>query len=810
MSKPLKLTIGIVAVLLALIVAVSLFLRHLVVKSFPVTEGTLTARGLEREVQVVRDRLGVPHIRAANEHDMFFAVGYVHAQDRLWQLDLIRRAGQGRLSEIFGSKTVEFDKLFRTIGIARVATEIEHALHPESKALLVAYADGINAFIRDNEKRLPVEFDMLNYRPESWEPQHSVIVARMIAWELNLAWFTDITFGMIAERVGPVKASEILPVWQKDAPRIVAEYPAHLGERFIDVNSKFLAFMGAEGLTGGSNCWVVGPGKSSDGKPILANDIHLMMPAPARWYQLHMSCPGWNVAGVSLPGTPLVVAGRNDVIAWGLTNAMVDDADFYVEKIDSSSSTYLVQDRLYPVEAHNDTIHIGRNDSLVITIRKTRHGPLIDQVHPLLKDSGSTYRSYALAMRWTGLETSDETYAFYLFDKARTPSEFAAGISYFTVPGQNVVYADTVGNIGYWMAARVPIRGRYNAMMPVPGWIPDNDWKGYVPVQQLPKIWNPPEGFIATANNKITRDNYPYYISELWEPPSRIQRLRELLSTNDQLTPEDFKRFQMDVLSPYGREFVGHLLHAFDRRTPEHPLGAAALEYLRNWDFRYHRDEVPSSIVNVTIVRFFHNVFEDEMGEKLFKQFVTFSAIPYRVSSQLLARQEEGGFTGGDSPWFDDVRTPQVETKDEILRKSLYDALDELQARFGSDTKLWRWGDLHTVTFAHPFGTRKPLDRVFNIGPFPVQGSANTLCKMDFRIDNPYVVTVGPSMRHIIDMGNALAFSSVITSGESGQALHTHYDDQTVLWLNGSYHAVVMNWPTVGESQWELLTLRPR
>lgn len=809
MSKPLKLTLGIGTALLILLIAVILFLRYLVTKSFPVTEGTLAVQEIYDEVHVYRDQFGVPHILAKNEHDMFLAVGYIHAQDRLWQLDLIRRAGQGRLSEIFGEKTVEFDKLFRTIGIARVAEEIERNLHPESKELLVAYADGINAFIRDNEKRLPVEFDMLNYRPEPWQVQHSIIVTRMIAWELSLAWFTDITFGIIAERVGPVKASEIIPVWQKNAPRIIAEYPGRLGEKFLDINSKFLAFMGIEGLQGGSNCWVIGPQKSSNGKPILANDVHLMMPVPARWYQLHISCPGWNVAGVSLPGTPLIVVGRNDAIAWGVTNAMVDDADFYVEKVDSSRSLYLFDGREYPIVTREDTIYVGKNDSVIVTINKTRHGPVIDRVHPLLKDSSTNFAQYALAMRWTGLEVSDEAYAFYLFNKAKNAAEFAAGIPYFMVPGQNVVFADTSGNIGYWTAARIPIRGKYNPMMPVPGWLAENDWKGFVPAQQLPKLWNPPEGFIATANNKITKDNYPYYISELWEPPSRIERIRELLSSTNQLTAEDFKRFQMDVLSPYGKEFVSYLLQACEHQTPNHPLANAALEYLRNWDFRFHRDDVPSSIVNATLVHFLRNVFEDEMGDTLFKQFVTFSAIPYRVASQLLARQTEGGFADSSS-WFDDIRTPAIETKDEILRKSLYDALDELQTKFGSDTKLWRWGSLHTVTFSHPFGSRKPLDKVFNIGPFPVQGAASTICKMDFRISNPYVTTVGPSMRHVIDLGNTSTFSSVITSGESGQALHKHYDDQTVLWLNGSYHKMVMDWGTIQESKWERLTLRPK
>jgi penicillin amidase len=803
LSRPLKIALGVVTVLVVLAVGLFLFARHLVTKSFPITSGTLALPGLYETVSVYRDELGVPHLMAQNEHDMFFAAGFVHAQDRLWQMDLTRRAGEGRLSEIFGKETLAFDKLFRTIGIRRIAEAMDQQLSHESRLVLSAYADGVNAFIRTSEGKLPVEFDMLEYHPEEWQPRHSLIAARMIAWELNLAWFTDITFGIIAEKVELSKASEIFPSWERNAPRIVAEASIdEMGSGFLSANSDFLAFMGADGLQGGSNCWAIGPERSATGKPLLANDLHLTMPAPARWYQIHLRCPDWNVAGVSLPGTPLVVIGRNDYLAWGVTNAMIDDADFFVEKLDSTRTMYMVQNRQIPVDNREETIYLGKDDSTVITVRSTRHGPLVDEVHSLLKNGNSSFRQYGLAMRWTGLDTSDEIHAFSLMNKARNAEEFENGLSHFAVPGQNFVYADSSGNIGYWTAGRIPIRGRVNPMIPLPGWTEENDWRGFVPFAQLPRLWNPPEGFIATANNKIASENYPYYISELWEPPSRIMRIRELLTTGEPLRVDDFKRFQMDVASPFGKEFVSHLLSAFENAPASETTPDAALEYLRNWHFRFERDDVASTIVSVTFNHFLKNVFLDEMGDSLFRQFVTFSAIPYRVTSQLLASE--------NSSWFDDVATHVVETKHQILRKSLDDAVNELESTLGTDTRLWRWGTLHTVTFAHPFGSRKPLDRVFNIGPFPAGGSGTTINKAELRLHSPYRVAVGPSMRHIIDLGDHSSFLSVITSGQSGQALHTHYSDQTLLWLNGGYHTLVYNWETISQTTWDRLILEPR
>lgn len=828
MSTSRKLTIGIGVSLLVLIVALITFLRYLITKSFPATQGAIAVPGLHASADVYRDAMGVPHVLAQNEHDMFFAVGYVHAQDRLWQMDVIRRTGQGRLSEILGRATLDFDKLFRTIGIDRAADRIEKDLHPEARRALEAYAEGVNAFITDHSGNLPVEFDMLKYRPEYWEPKHSVLVGRMMAWDMNLASLTDLTFGLIAARVGPNKAREILPSWQPNEPTTIPSRQQVKREpkenftsdadalniltrvpfptAFLSVIRNFREQSGSQGVSGGSNCWVIGPQKSASGKPILANDVHLPLPAPSRWYQLHFSSAEknspWDVEGLSIPGAPVIVLGRNNNIAWGVTNAMVDDADFYLERLDSSLAKYEFQGRMLPVEAREEKIYIGNTDSLLLTVRSTRHGPIVDEIPSADDEIHKVNHRYAFSMRWTGLEISDELYAFLLIDRARNAEEFEQGAKEITVPGLNVLFADTAGDIGYWTAARIPLRGKSYPMLPFAGWTGENEWKGYVPFNQLPKLWNPTEGYIASANNKIARNSFPYYISELWEPSSRIARIHELLNAPEQLTEVDFKRFQMDVSSQFGRELVGRLLEALRGTTPVSSDVQAVLEYLRNWDFRYNKNDVASAILNVAFVRLLENIFADELGDSVLGFFTSYSAIPYRVVGQLLAADS--------SSWFDDIRTTHFETKAEILRKSLYDAIEDLRTRLGPDTKIWQWGNLHTVTFEHPFGRRKPLDKVFNIGPFPVGGSATTLNKSDFLIRRPYAATVGPSMRQVIDLANSRSFSSVISSGQSGQALHKHYDDQTVLWLTGSYHTFVTDWHEIKYSGWEHLMLKSR
>lgn len=800
MGKKRKVIIGLVGVILVVAVATFFFLRYQIRKSFPQTEGTLSLAGIERPVQIVRDEYGVPRIEAGSEHDLIFALGYVHAQDRLWQMDMSRRIGEGRLSELFGFETLPFDRMFRIVGIRSISEKIEQGMTPESRSRLQWYADGVNAFIASHKGTYPIEFDVLRYDPEEWRPVHSIMIGRLMAWELNLSWWTDLTYGAIAERVGLEKALDIFPPFPSEVqPTVPADswkkYAGLTGD-FLRTAQSFAATWGPMGILGGSNAWVVSPRKSATGKVILANDTHLQLQSPSKWYEVQLHAPGYEVSGMSVPGVPGVIAGHNRHIAWGLTNAMADDADFYIERIDTAGGEkYLYNGEWRPVLRREETISVKGDTAVPVVIRSTHHGPIVTDIRtPLTK----TAYPYVATMRWTGTEVSDQVEAFNKIDRASNWEEFTKGVSEFSGPGQNFVYGDDEGNIGYWCGVKLPIRGKQSTLLPLPGWDPETEWKGFVPFDQLPHLFNPPEGYIATANNKIVDDSYPYHISDLWEPASRIVRLREILGTQGVFTVEDFELLQNDMFSHQAKRIMPRVLDALKDSTLDVPDKQTVLEYLKSWNFTFSKEDIATTIYQEFFVKMLENIYKDEMGDSLFHDWVLLGNVPIRVTTKLVEQ--------GTSTWFDDVRTDSLETCDQIIRKSLTEAVYSLRREMGTQTKDWRWGDRHTVTIRHPFGLVRPLDRLFNIGPFPYGGGSTTLMSGEYSFNEPFAVTVGASFRQIFDFARPDEWQSVLPPGQSGQVLHAHYDDQTQLWLHGAYRTVT----SLRESgKWTRLILDP-
>jgi penicillin G amidase len=787
MRRKRKIFYGIAGSALVILAATFLILRHLVTKSFPTVDGQLTLKGLEQPVTVLRDKFGVPHIFAANEHDLFFAQGYVHAQDRLWQMDVARRAGEGRLSEIFGSETLQFDKMLRTIGFKEIAESLEQNLHPESREILQAYADGVNAYINSHRGKYPIEFDMLNYEPEQWKPVHSLMISRLMAWELNVSWYVDLTLGELVRKLGIEKAQELFPTYPENAPIIVPKglLPKHLPSHLIgliDLDRDFRRFFGTSGIHIGSNAWAVAPEKSVSGKAMIANDPHLGLSLPSKWYEIHLKGGRFDVAGVSLPGTPLVVIGNNDSVAWGMTSVMADDADFYIEQQDSTDTTkYFFKGKSEDYGMRTDTIKVKDSPDVVIHVRSTIHGPVVNDINP----TGDITQENPVTLRWTGQDVSDEIYSIFLIDKSRNWEEFKQGVKEFTVPGQNFVYADAEGNIGFYPGVRLPIRPEQNPTLPQPGWTGESEWKGFVPFNQLPSLYDPPDHFIATANNKTTDNSYPYFISNLWEPPSRIERIDELLQARDKLSVEDFEHIQMDYYSYFAKDMIPFILHAYDSVPPPDSDIQTALSYFRNWNYQCTKDDVPTTLFHVFLTHLLKDTYEDDMGDSLFEKYIFFASIPYRNILELMHNP--------NSDIFDDVRTPTIEHRDDIIRKSMDETIEDLRNTLGGEIKSWQWGRLHTLTLRHPFGSRRPLNVIFNIGPFSVGGSGTTVNNGEYRLTDPYAMTLGPSMRRIVDFSDLDNALSVLPSGESGQVLSAHYSDQTSLWLNGAYHTMPLD-----------------
>jgi len=806
-----KVTIGIAGVLVVTAIAGYFFVRYQLRKSFPETSGTISVAGLQQSVEITRDEFGVPRISAQNEHDVMFAFGYVHAQDRLWQMDMARRIGQGRLSELLGTVTLPFDRMFRIVGIGRIAEEVEKRITPESRSRLQAYSAGVNAFIESHKGKYPVEFDLLRYDPEPWQPVHSIMIARLMAWELNLSWWTDLTLGGIIERVGYDKARDIFPTYPNNVAPIVpsAEWQKTMNAAlaFLETAQDYCNFRGIGGTLGGSNAWVIAPQKSLNNSVILANDTHLQLTNPSKWYEVKLKAPGYEVMGYSVPGVPGVVAGHNANIAWGLTNVMADDADFYIEKIDSTDpKRYIYDGQSLPLTNREEEIHVRDDTTHYVIIRSTHHGPIVTDIKTMLKKAD---HPFVASMRWTGAEVSDQIEAFYKINRATNWGEFSAGVKEFSGPGQNFVYGDAKGNIGYRCGVKLPIRAQQNnTTLPLAGWEKSTEWQGFVPFEQLPHLYNPPEGFIATANNKIVDDSYPYHISDLWEPPSRIQRLREVLSKHEKFSVSDFELLQNDQFSYFAKELTPYIIAACKGHT-EILYNDLAMEYLTNWNFVFAKEDIATTIYQQFLTRFVQNIYEDEMGKELFHDYVVLVNVPLRVTMRLV--QE------GNSSWFDNIRTTPAETRDDIIRQSMKEALNALREKLGDETKNWQWGNLHTLTLQHPFGLQKPLDKVFSIGPFPYGGGSTAMTSGEYSFNEalepgemgkPFGVTVGSSFRHIVDMSKPHEYRMVLPSGQSGQVFNKHYDDQTPLYLNGAYRTSRSDDESAANME-EQLTLRP-
>jgi len=810
-----KITIGITASLLLIFIIGGYVLYRMLNTSLAIYEGEFEATGLKENVEVYFDSLAVPYIFAKNDEDAAFTLGFLHAQERMFSMDLIRRAGEGRLSEIFGKETIPFDKMFRTVGIYRTAKMIEEKMNPEVLNLLKAYSEGVNFYLSEKKNKYSFEFDVLNYQPYEWEPIHSIIVIRMMAWELNLSWWTDLAFTELVQELGEEKVKEILPDYPENAPTVIPEGIkdfAHINNSFIETDKAFRKFMGMIGTQVGSNSWVVNSKLSVSGKPIIANDPHLAFRVPGLWYATVIKSPTWNVAGVSLPGAPGIAIGKNENIAWTLTNIMSDDTDFYYETVDTSGTMYLLNGEWNDLMIIEDTIQVKDSDEVPIFIRMTHRGPIISKIHPYTFVFNNEQRKYPMiSMRWLGNEFSDEMEAFLGINKAQNWNEFKTAVHKFNIPGQNFIYADADNNIGYLFGGALPLRESNTTTFAFDGSTSQFDWNGMIGRNELPLLLNPTENYIASANNKTIK-NFKYHITNLWGPHSRIDRITELLNSKEKHSAQDFIIYQMDITSPYALLLVDYILEAFEGIDIKDDNLNLSLELLTDWNFKLDKfSQTPTIYLNF-LNKFLKNTYLDEMGSDLFNQYVFLVNVPYRNILELLEKP--------NSNWFDDINTKNRENRDEIIRKSLADALDELENKFGNDLKNWQWGKVHTVTFKHPFsGMSGLLDGLIDIGPYKLSGDGTTIFNTEYTFSEsidkfsrfrhePFETELGPGMRFIFDFAKPDEFYLILTTGQSGNVMSDHYSDMTQLWLKGKYMKIKIDESSIRKNK-KLLNLFP-
>ena len=547
---------GILILLVIVLVTVGLLFNSLTKKSFYEESGIVKVKGISKKVNIYKSELGVSKIFADNENDMYFSLGYIHAQDRLWQMDLGRRVAEGKLSEIFGKDVLDYDILFRTIGINKIAEKQYEKLSSASKSILDAYCRGVNYFIENNSKELPLEFDILNYKPDTWKPEHSLMLIRLMGWELNFSWYADVMFGEIVKKFGMEKATDFFPDYPEDAPFIVKSESGksrsdsvklktdvttknkiglnnennsrslekfytsvyELGKNYFDISVGYKKYFGLDGTHTGSNSWVISGSRTESGKPFLANDPHLTLTVPSKWYEvcLYDHQKKYSVSGFSIPGVPAIAIGHNESISWGLTNLMCDDTDFFILKKDSADrKKYIYKNEVLALDSSAESIKIKDvADEYVFNTYSTRIGPVISYLEKTGFINNQKFRQdnpdELLTFRWTGFEYSDELETFYKINNASNWTDFQTALKTFAVPALNFVYADTAGNIGYHTAGFIPVRNKQAndniADFPLAG---DYNWTGFIPFNELPVSFNPKEGFIATANNKPQK-NYGY------------------------------------------------------------------------------------------------------------------------------------------------------------------------------------------------------------------------------------------------------------------------------------------------------------
>ena len=784
--------------LLIIVIAAGATAWWFIYRPLPQLDGSISLPGLQKEVTVERDNWGVPHIRAASLVDAVEAQGYVVAQDRLWQLDLMRRASRGQLSEIFGQLALKSDKRFRTFGFSRAADRDFAAMDKDSRALMEAYARGVNAFIQQHQNTLPLEFTLLKYKPQPWQPTDSMVIAGYMYQTLTDTWERELDRAKVEERVGADRSKDLFAV---DAPmdhfvvgdpdvpndgsqasradpdddddddddmptdsilKATVHSPAGVGtpETFADITSAlwpsiqgYLEETQSEIRKGlGSNNWVVSGAHTATGKPLLANDTHLELSIPPIWYEIHLSAPGFNAKGFTLPGAPLIVIGHNDRIAWGFTNNGADVQDLYIETFNPAApDEYRVNGAWVKAQVFDETIHVKGQADEHLKVVVTRHGPVVH------REGDKVY-----ALRWTALEPGGLGNTYNWLSTAKNWHEFREVMKRVWGPGQNAVYADVEGNIGYLMAARVPIRKKGHGEVPIPGDTDAYEWTGYIPFDQLPQALNPDSGLIVTANARVVGPNYKPYLTDRWEEPYRTARIYDLLHDKTNLRPIDMLKVETDTYS-YPHAFLADQMASASKKV--HPKDARAkklVDGLRDWNGIADAD---SSLVSFLVMA------RRAALELILDPYLGKDANLYSWRSTVFLQKV---LTDRPAKWL----PPAYKTYDELLAATADRAVTMLAEQTKSErVDDWQWKELNSLDMLHPIGREGFLKHLLSITGKPQSGTGYSVRAATKRH--------GPSMRFVANLANWDDSILLIPAGESGQVGSGHYTDQFSYWYEG-------------------------
>ena len=782
--------------------------RRLMRRPVPQPSGRAVLDGLHAPVEVIRDPWGVPHIYAANNDDLFFAQGYVQAQDRLFQMDLNRRLGLGRLAEVTGPLGVAFDKFARYLGWPRATHAQADNSDPTTAVALDAYSAGVNAFIATQP--LPAEFRLLAYRPEPWDALATSAWGTVLAWGLSCNWESELLRAWLIDELGPERAADLTPVYRAGYVTTLPDESVgrHLAEELLGAFRETVAHgpVGAPlaGQSLGSNNWVVSGARTASGRPQLANDPHLPPVFPTIWYAVHLCGGDYHVAGFTLPGVPGIIIGHNENCAWGITNAFPDVQDVYIERFHPDDPTrYAVNGEWRAAEVTQEVIRVRGLRDVVITVRATRHGPVFSDLLP--GDHAD------LAYDWTLFRPGNHLQAVLATNRAGDWASFREGLRHWSFPGQNVVYADTSGDIAYMMPGLVPRRRKGNGLTPVPGWSDDFAWDGFIPFEELPCYVNPPEGFIATANNCMAGDSYPHWLTGEWLTDYRVRRIRALLAERPQLTLDDHRRIQNETVSLLARRFLAAALPVAQAVAPTDVALRDALARLASWDGDMAEDSVAATLQFGWLVHFTRAAVAQAVGPGRAETLLArgeqtgFPTMPfYEIAYELALRWLEGASGLADCApppdWVGDVRP--------VLLPALGETLTVLRRAVGPDPHGWTWGRLHRVAFQHEMARLPGIGRLWKPTTISAPGDGYSINQSDLSPHfPPDPATIIASCRLILDVGAWDESLAALPGGQSGHPASPHYRDRLAEWREGRYFPLLFSRASVlaaAEGTWTL------
>jgi penicillin G amidase len=766
-------------------------------RSLPQTEGERQVAGLGASVEILRDGHGIPHIYADSVNDAVFALGFVHAQDRLWQMHIQRRIAEGRLAELAGPPALVIDKFMRAFDFRYYAQAAYERLPPETQNALNAYAAGVNAVIADRDRPLPPEFFLLQTEPEPWKPSDTLMLGKLLAVGLSTNAFSEISRARLQGILGAEQLAQFLPPYPGDAPVALPDLAALYEKSPL---RQFASMLPPEWTWTASNNWVVSGARTESGKPLLANDPHLGLTVPSVWYLAHMSVKGRNIIGGTMPGIAGVLAGRTDRIAWGVTNTGGDVQDLYLEKLNPDNpDEYLTSEGYKPFEKRVEKFKVRFGRDVVHTYNISRHGPVMPSDWPGFEETVG--EGHALALAWTALAEDDLTaLTIHSIWEAENWQTFRESLRNYAVPMQNFVYADVDGDIAFMAPARVPMRKPENdlkGLAPAPGWEAKYDWAGFIPFDELPQALNPAQGFVVTANHKIVPDHYAHFITAEWEDPYRARRIEELIRARPKHDVESFRLMQMDDISTMARDFMPLMLAT----EAEDENGRMALAMLRNWNVSMDAGKPEPLIFAAWYRALTKEVYADELGKE-FKQFRRPRPVMmYNVLNNA----------GGAARWCDNVQTPEPEDCTTALSRALTAALKELRSAHGKNMKSWRWDGPHRAIHNHrPFGDIPLLQALFNLET-PTSGGIYTVNRGHYRFgDNrPYAHVHGSGYRAVYDLADPEKSIFIISTGQSGNPYSPHYGDMDGDWAAGRYLPMITKRESVEKVTAAKLVLRP-